>query len=488
MGLLAGEQLGLGDILGHLVLYSIYIWTSYVVCLHVYRVTLHPLARFPGPKFARASYWYEAWYEVVCGGQYTNKVAKLHQKYGPIIRINPDELHCNDPDFVKTVYPVSNRKRDKSSYFMKGFGNPDQSTFMNTNHTHHRTLRAPLSKFFAKSHVSQAEQQVHEKVQKLCDKLLARRGCAPLDVSGAFSCFATDSSTEYCYGSDPCLLDQDTWELNSMAFFENVERSTHLQRSVPGLLYVVKFVPRFVFKHFCNSFYSFLDSDEAPISEPLDIILSAIQTDQIKSTPMYSSLMSSPHTSKTTAIAQTRDESAATTLAGPTSTAIVLSRIFHYLLSSPSSARRLREELSLAIPDALQLPRWSALEQLPYLSAVIHEGLRLMADGFVGGLPYETSQNRSPRIATEEDLPYEFTRHSTKDNLKSESCKVKYVIPRGFAVSTSAKMMHANESSFPNASEFLPERWLDDCGNRNIALERELWTWGKGSRHCIGMQ
>ena len=32
---------------------------------------------------------------------------------GPIIRINPDEVHFNDPDFIDTLYPTRNRKTDK---------------------------------------------------------------------------------------------------------------------------------------------------------------------------------------------------------------------------------------------------------------------------------------------------------------------------------------------------------------------------------------
>lgn len=32
---------------------------------------------------------------------------------GPIIRINPEEVHFNDADFIDTLYPTRNRKTDK---------------------------------------------------------------------------------------------------------------------------------------------------------------------------------------------------------------------------------------------------------------------------------------------------------------------------------------------------------------------------------------
>lgn len=40
---------------------------------------------------------------------------------GPIIRINPDELHCNDPKMIDSIYAIGNKKRDKSPHFVAAF-------------------------------------------------------------------------------------------------------------------------------------------------------------------------------------------------------------------------------------------------------------------------------------------------------------------------------------------------------------------------------
>jgi hypothetical protein len=55
---------------------------AYYGTLTFYRLFLHPLARFPGPRLAAVSRWYEGYYDVVLGGQYTPKIAKLHKIYG----------------------------------------------------------------------------------------------------------------------------------------------------------------------------------------------------------------------------------------------------------------------------------------------------------------------------------------------------------------------------------------------------------------------
>ncbi len=55
---------------------------SFIVLRAFYRVTLHPLAKFPGPKLAAISSLYQAWYDLRSGTSYIFKFAELHEKYG----------------------------------------------------------------------------------------------------------------------------------------------------------------------------------------------------------------------------------------------------------------------------------------------------------------------------------------------------------------------------------------------------------------------
>jgi len=55
----------------------------YFVGLAVYRLVFSPIAKFPGPKLAAATYLYEIYYDVVKRGKYTFKIRDLHATYGP---------------------------------------------------------------------------------------------------------------------------------------------------------------------------------------------------------------------------------------------------------------------------------------------------------------------------------------------------------------------------------------------------------------------
>ncbi len=60
----------------------------YPLCLTLYRLVLHPLAKFPGPKLAAASYWYECYFNVFKPpgpGQFMYQVEHMHKVYGNLI-------------------------------------------------------------------------------------------------------------------------------------------------------------------------------------------------------------------------------------------------------------------------------------------------------------------------------------------------------------------------------------------------------------------
>lgn len=96
--------------------------------------------------------------------------------------------------------------------------------------------------------------------------------------------------------------------------------------------------------------------------------------------------------------------------AGTDTTANTLATITYHLLANPEILKKLKDELTTAIPDVELMPEISLVESLPYLTAIIQEGLRL----------HPSVSFRQDRVAPDEDLFYE--------DVKSGK---KYIIPRG---------------------------------------------------------
>lgn len=135
-----------------------------------------------------------------------------------------------------------------------------------------------------------------------------------------------------------------------------------------------------------------------------------------------------------------------------TNTQWTLTVITFYLLSQPDTLKMLSDELRRA--DASNLP-WFSLEKLPYLSAVISEGLRLS---------YGVS-SRLPRIAPDESLVY-------RGHFRGQH--LEYLIPPGTPIGMSNGINHHNEDVFTDSTSFLPERWLDKVDVSRHSMESSL--------------
>lgn len=61
------------------IVYLILLYLSY---LAVKRLVFSPIARFPGPKLAALTRWYELFYDAILPGRFNWQIDKLHEKYG----------------------------------------------------------------------------------------------------------------------------------------------------------------------------------------------------------------------------------------------------------------------------------------------------------------------------------------------------------------------------------------------------------------------
>lgn len=132
---------------------------------------------------------YEFYYDVVLGGQYTFKIGRMHKKYGPIIRINPYELHISDPKFYEKLYTGPGKRRHRWDWFTNQFGLP-QSMFGTNDHDSHRIRRAAVNPFFSKGAVRKLQPIVDERIDALLNRIKEFQASGqPITLNYAFSAY-----------------------------------------------------------------------------------------------------------------------------------------------------------------------------------------------------------------------------------------------------------------------------------------------------------
>ena len=143
--------------------------------------------------------------------------------------------------------------------------------------------------------------------------------------------------------------------------------------------------------------------------------------------------------------------------AGTETVGKTLSMTTFHLLADKRKAQTLMRELRTFRGNENQAMQFQDLQKLPYLSAVISEGLRISA----------SVTGRLPRVNPTAAMEYD-----------------SYTIPAGTPISMSIPDVHFDEAIFPDAHQFKPERWFGDEGQ---ALEKYLVPFGKGPRSCVAM-
>ncbi|OLN80972.1 Trichodiene oxygenase 7 [Colletotrichum chlorophyti] len=432
----------------------------FVVVGAIRRVYFSPLANFPGSKLAALTLWNEFYWDVIKRGTFIWRIEEMHEKYGPIVRINPYELHIIDPDFYDELYSSSNKKSDKYRWWTNLAG-ADGSAFSTVPHDLHRLRRAALSPFFSVRSVTQLEPLIRSKVEKLSARFgeLVRTG-EVVRLDAAFMALTMDIICDYSFAHDRRYLDEADFKLQWKRTILGAFEGGALGRQFPWMLPIMKQLPLSLVSAM-NPSVGYLLAWYDGVKQQVQPILEGTDETSKQGTPsrtIFHTLRDSDLPAEEKTLRRLCDEAEILTGAGSETTASTLTRLLFYLKHVPDTLRKLRDELDQAMPSALETLPWNELQELPYLSAVIREGLRLS---------YGVT-TRLPRVA-HQDIQYRG-----------------YTIPAGTPVSETPYFVLMHPSVFPEPRAFRPERWIE-AGKKGKRLDQYLVSFGKGSRQCLGI-
>ncbi|KAF4921139.1 Cytochrome P450 monooxygenase ATR14 [Colletotrichum fructicola] len=158
----------------------------YGVIKCVYNLTLHPLARFPGPLLHRATRLSSC--VRLVQGRLPYDVLDLHRQYGHVVRIAPDELSFAHADAWKEIYgrrPMGTsaagpEELPKYSTFYRNAGLPH--SIVNEDRENHALLRRMLSPGFSERALRNQEPVIGGYVDSLMRQLHRHNKVRETDV------------------------------------------------------------------------------------------------------------------------------------------------------------------------------------------------------------------------------------------------------------------------------------------------------------------
>ncbi|KAI0485055.1 cytochrome P450 [Xylariaceae sp. FL0804] len=436
----------------------------YILITAAYRLFAHPLAHVPGPRLAGVSYWYECYYDVFRPAQYAFQIRALHQRYGPIIRITPDEVSIADPEFISSIYsPGQGQRRDKDINKVKALG-INTSVGGAVSHELHRRRRDALEPFFSRRNISRLETRLLAKTEQLEQQFKTiTEANAVVNLSDVYFAFSNDIVEEYCFSTTSNLLNDLQLAHVRRKNVDSVLRGVKINLQFPWIRSLIQKLPPGFRARFTPPGIRDMIRFRMGIRKEIQSILS----DKSRGQPaisIFHELRDSPSLPDSEKSPQRlEDEATLLVMAGTQSTQLSLALAHYHLLANPAVMAQLRAELASRPSDTL-----AELEKLPYLSGVVQEAHRL-SFGLTG---------RNPRVSP--DQPIRYTDPSRASGRT-------YTLPPGTPVSTSTLLVHANEDVFgPDPWTFDPRRWLGAAGAEARRKKYQM-AFSRGPRMCLGM-
>lgn len=409
-------------------------------CMMAYRLSsLHPLSRYPGPFLCKVTKLWIIW--LAYRGKLHLYYKSLHDLYGPIVRIGPNDLSINEKKLIPFILgsrgmpkgPIWDARRNRQLGRDREYHAVIDVRDLNI----HAQLRRRWNEAFSSEPLKDYHDILFGRVEQLCDHLEelcaeAPSGVATFDLAKWISFFAFDFMGDMAFGGGFELMrNQD-----SEGIWQGMEKGLTNQSIIQHALWVaVTFQSIPFFSSGMRQFARFaMDQARRRISAEVkrkDLFYHLYEARADPSdTSSYEAQLSAAVTDSTLII-----------IAGSDTSASVMSSVMSLLLRHPHTHRRLIDELESAFPnidcDDRRIIEVEKLPKLHYLNAVINEAMRLLP-------PVPSSIQRGPPKGSGGKM--------LGDDI---------FIPEGTGVIVPPYCLHRDPRYFsPLPDSFIPERWL----------------------------
>ncbi|KAJ5934250.1 cytochrome P450 [Penicillium verhagenii] len=419
----------------------------------------------PGPKFARFSPFYRAW--KISKGDAPVFYRNLHEKYGRIVRTGPNTVDISDPDALPVIYGIGSKFLKSAFYdafspFYEDIVMP--SMFSVRDPVAHQALRRPVAQKFSMSSIKSLEPFADECNKIFIDAMRDLEG-QQVDLGVWLQWYAFDVIGAITFQSRFGFMEkrQDVRGMigaldAGLHYAGIVSQVPFLHRWMMGNIWVGKFLAAQPFFDAPDPFRTMVqftqecidDYDQRSVEEHGDRpdFLAWLRGEEAKGKPMPNRDIMN-HLSNNL-------------LAGSDTTAISLRAIVYYLVQNKAVYRKLQKEIDEA-DKAGRLSEditYAECLELPYLQVVMKEAMRCNP-----GVSFPLE-----RIVPQGGI---------------DLCGVH--LDAGTIVGMNAAVVHHDKSIYgEDAAIFRPERWTESSEEEVKIMDRNLMTFGYGSRTCVG--
>ncbi|KAF7870469.1 hypothetical protein EAF04_004213 [Stromatinia cepivora] len=440
----------------------ILIFLLYLTTTTIHTLYIHPLSPLPGPllwKTSRIPYIHS-----LLTGNLVISIRKHHERYGDIVRTAPNEVSFAREEAWHDIFSNSGGRKalPRDPSFFKSPPGQAENLVTTVDVDVSMRMRQVIGPAFTDRAVAKQEVIIQSYVTLMVEKLLEQiarpenvKMGAVVNIVDWMNWWTFDVIGMLTLGESFDCLKETTnhpWAIliyNSMKMMALAGVMQYFPR-LDSL--ILRMLPAHTRKmqadHFANAaekIHRRLQRPEAAVGDFMTVML-----DQ-NNNPNFSK-MSMPEIESSIALML---------LGGSETTGTTICGTINCLIQNPVELTKLECEIRNCF-DKEEDITFSALQQLPFLNAVINEGLRL-CNPVSGGLL---------RIVP-----------------RGGAIVCGHFLPEGTHVAMNTIVMAHSEANFHRCLEFLPDRYLPDHlrpaefqkDNRNI-----LKPWGLGARACLG--
>ncbi|OBS27854.1 hypothetical protein FPOA_01796 [Fusarium poae] len=418
------------------------------------------LRHIPGPWIAGFSYIWVAWKDY-SGNQHQSSL-DIDKKYGSLVRIGPDALITSDVEVVKRMSgPKSTYRKGTWADGMRL--NPYNDVLFGVRDPHeHDRVKARLAPGYSGRDTPHLEDIVDEQVNNLVSLIRNRYVSDPsygefraMSLIHVISYFSLDVISKVALGTEfgCCALDSDPYR-----FYEAMAEHLPLMAMTSDVPWMrdILHSPTFL------KYFGPKETDSHGIGPLMkvtnDNVRAYYSREQNEKTGILSSFRAHGLSES-----DAQSEGLFVFVAGSDTTAAALRVTLFYIMSSPRVYRKLKEEIRKAIHEGRASSPITVAQarELPYLQAVIYEGLRMR--------PVTTGQHAREVPAGGDTINGHF-------------------IPEGTSIAINFSAILSSKELFgPDADVFRPERFigLEDHDLAEMRRNVEI-NFGYGRWMCAG--